>query len=247
MNRKQNQGFTLIEIAIVLVIIGLLLGGVLKGQELITSARVRNLISQQDGVKAAFFGFQDRFRALPGDYTQATTNIVGATSNGNGNGQVETAAVCGAIVGCVTQEDILVWEHLSRAGFINGSYTFAAAAPFDTAILKNPYSSYVQVVYGGWYGAGTAETGAGASPARHHIKSGSQVPVEIMAEVDRKIDDGDAFKGGFQFSGGTQYGNTAPPAPAGTGAANASATCSGTDGLWLVKNGVTNCQGASLL
>src|ERR1043166_9992461 len=60
--RKQN-GFTLIEIAIVLVIIGLLLGGVLKGQELITSARVRNLISQQDGIKAAFFGFQDRFRA----------------------------------------------------------------------------------------------------------------------------------------------------------------------------------------
>ncbi|HYJ20307.1 MAG TPA: prepilin-type N-terminal cleavage/methylation domain-containing protein, partial [Burkholderiales bacterium] len=52
MNRKQ-QGFTLIEIAIVLVIIGLLLGGILKGQELITSARVRNLISQQDGVKAA--------------------------------------------------------------------------------------------------------------------------------------------------------------------------------------------------
>ncbi|HVS27365.1 MAG TPA: prepilin-type N-terminal cleavage/methylation domain-containing protein, partial [Burkholderiales bacterium] len=49
--RKQS-GFTLIEIAIVLVIIGLLLGGVLKGQELITSARVRNLISQQDGIKA---------------------------------------------------------------------------------------------------------------------------------------------------------------------------------------------------
>ena len=68
--RKQS-GFTLIEIAIVLVIIGLLLGGVLKGQELITSARVRNLISQQDGVKAAYFGFLDRFRALPGDYSQA--------------------------------------------------------------------------------------------------------------------------------------------------------------------------------
>src|SRR5882724_8938540 len=88
MNRNKNQGFTLIEIAIVLVIIGLLLGGVLKGQELITSARVRNLISQQDGVKAAFFGFQDRFRALPGDYAQATVNIVGVTQNGNGNGQI---------------------------------------------------------------------------------------------------------------------------------------------------------------
>jgi len=64
---KKQHGFTLIEIAIVLVIIGLLLGGVLKGQELITSARVRNIISQQDGVKAAFFGFVQRQRA---DYGQ---------------------------------------------------------------------------------------------------------------------------------------------------------------------------------
>src|SRR6186997_1527886 len=87
MNRQ--NGFTLIEIAIVLVIIGLLLGGVLKGQELITSARVRNLISQQDGIKAAYFGFQDRYRALPGDYSGANAfanipNMVGATFGGNG-------------------------------------------------------------------------------------------------------------------------------------------------------------------
>src|SRR3972149_4786806 len=94
--RKQT-GFTLIEIAIVLVIIGLLLGGVLKGQELITSARVRNLISQQDGVKAAYFGFLDRFRALPGDYNQATTNITGATVNGNNNGQIQSTGGGGAI------------------------------------------------------------------------------------------------------------------------------------------------------
>jgi prepilin-type N-terminal cleavage/methylation domain-containing protein len=72
---NHRNGFTLIEVAIVLVIIGLLLGGILKGQELITGARVRNLISQQDGIKAAFFGFQDRYRALPGDYSAADTNI----------------------------------------------------------------------------------------------------------------------------------------------------------------------------
>jgi prepilin-type N-terminal cleavage/methylation domain-containing protein len=78
--RHKQAGFTLIEIAIVLVIIGLLLGGVLKGEELITSARVRNLISQQDGVKAAFYGFQDRFRALPGDYPGAVANIAGIST-----------------------------------------------------------------------------------------------------------------------------------------------------------------------
>src|SRR5438034_8642401 len=87
---KRQQGFTLIEIAIVLVIIGLLLGGVLKGQELITSARVRNLISMQDGIKAAYFGFLDRYRALPGDYAQATANI-------NGVSATSTCGVTGAI------------------------------------------------------------------------------------------------------------------------------------------------------
>ena len=90
--RMHQRGFTLIEIAIVLVIIGLLLGGVLKGQELITSARVRNLISAQDGVKAAFFGFQDRFRAYPGDYSQATQNIANMTTTcGGGNGDGASA------------------------------------------------------------------------------------------------------------------------------------------------------------
>ena len=119
--RKQT-GFTLIEIAIVLVIIGLLLGGVLKGQELITSARVRNLISQQDGVKAAYFGFLDRFRALPGDYPLASTNIActPACTNGNGNGQIQSVLGGGTI-----DEHVAVWEHLSKAGFVNGSYTYA--------------------------------------------------------------------------------------------------------------------------
>ena len=236
MNRKQ-QGFTLIEIAIVLVIIGLLLGGILKGQELITSARVRNLISQQDGVKAAFFGFQDRFRAFPGDYTAASTNIVGVATvacgggNGNGNGRVET----------ISQENVLAWEHLSKAGFITGTYTCAATEGPTTSPV-NPYGVYMQLVFDGIYGAGTA--GAPA-PLRHNIKSGSQVPVDIIVEMDRKIDDGAPNTGGFQFSRYQGNGAAAPTDGAAAQPACTSATTAA--GIWNATNGSTNCGGASLL
>lgn len=233
MHRRQ-QGFTLIEIAIVLVIIGLLLGGILKGQELITSARVRNLISQQDGIKAAFFGFQDRFRAFPGDYTAATTNIanVAATAacnsgNGNGNGQVETAG----------NEMVLAWEHLSKAGFITGTYTCAAAPETNATTPVNPYNVYVRIIYDGAYGI------AGGGQARHNIKTGAQVPVEIIAEIDRKIDDGAPYTGGFQFSA---YQGNAAAAPTENGAT----TCTSgntTAATWNATNGNTNCGGASLL
>jgi prepilin-type N-terminal cleavage/methylation domain-containing protein len=227
--RKQT-GFTLIEIAIVLVIIGLLLGGVLKGQELITSARVRNLISQQDGIKAAYFGFLDRFRALPGDYSQASTNIanVAAGANGNGNGQIVSAAG-----GSTIDEHIAAWDHLSKAGFINGSFTYAATPETPASAPTNPYVRYIRVVY-------DTDYGTGPPPIRHNIKTGNQIPSDIMAEIDRKVDDGNPVGGNFQFSaydGGP--GGTAP-----TG--GAAGTCY-TGTTWSAATVVTNCGGASLL
>src|SRR5215510_7018073 len=65
-NHRQ-AGFTLVEIAIVLVIIGLLLGGILKGQEMITQARIKNIVNDFNGITAAYFSYQDRYRAIPGD------------------------------------------------------------------------------------------------------------------------------------------------------------------------------------
>ena len=230
MMRKQ-AGFTLIEIAIVLVIIGLLLGGVLKGQELITSARVRNLISQQDGVKAAYFGFLDRYRSLPGDYALATTTIANTTANGNANGQIELASA-GCAAPCQPTEFITFWEHLSRAGFVNGSYTWSATVT-TASVPTNPYARYVQVVNDAVYGAGTGT-------ARHNIKTGNQVPSDILAEIDRKVDDGNPIGGVFQFStydGGP--GGTAPVAPPAAGSCY-------TGTAWSAPQ-VTNCGGASLL
>ncbi|HXC19945.1 MAG TPA: prepilin-type N-terminal cleavage/methylation domain-containing protein, partial [Steroidobacteraceae bacterium] len=71
--RKQQSGYTLVEIAIVLVIIGLLLGGVLKGQELIYNQKVKSTYDNYRQFTAAMYGYQDRYKALPGDDPQATT------------------------------------------------------------------------------------------------------------------------------------------------------------------------------
>src|SRR5215203_4431848 len=116
---RKQRGFTLIEIAIVLVIIGLLLGGVLKGQELINAARVRNIASQMDGVKIAYLGFQDRFRALPGDYPTALAN---ANIPGMPGGCGAAGGTCGNGV-INLDENLLVWAQLSKANFITGSYS----------------------------------------------------------------------------------------------------------------------------
>ena len=71
--KARQSGFTLVEIAIVLVIIGLLLGGILKGQEMITHAKIKNVIADFSGVSAAYHGYQDRYRAIPGDDPNAAT------------------------------------------------------------------------------------------------------------------------------------------------------------------------------
>ena len=93
LNRSGQKGFTLIEMSIVLVIIGLIIGGILKGQEIIESARQKNLISQFDALRASANTFIDRFGSQPGDYLLATTRVSGAAGvvNGGGNGTVGTA------------------------------------------------------------------------------------------------------------------------------------------------------------
>ena len=126
--KKQQSGFTLIEIAIVLVIIGLLLGGVLKGQELINSAKVKNLANDFRTVPLYIYGYQDKFKSLPGDdsnvqghlgatATQATTP---ASKQGNGviDGNWDSTTL--------TDESVLFWQHVRIAGFASGSTVVVA-------------------------------------------------------------------------------------------------------------------------
>ncbi|HPV33193.1 MAG TPA: prepilin-type N-terminal cleavage/methylation domain-containing protein, partial [Methylotenera sp.] len=88
--KKQQTGFTLIELAIVLVIIGLLLGGVLKGQELINSAKVKNMASDLKNIQIYVYSYQDKFKAIPGDDKSAITHV-GAAVNGDGDGEIDGA------------------------------------------------------------------------------------------------------------------------------------------------------------
>jgi len=226
---RKHAGFTLIEVAVVIVIVGLLMGWVMKGQELITSARVRHLVTQQDGIRAAYLGFLDRYRALPGDYSQAATNIAGITGcggNGDGNGRIEDAAAIPP-----RTEYILAWEHLSKSGFINGSYTCDATESVATTPI-NPFGVFLNLAWDAKY----APLGPPALSPRHNLKTGSRIPSDILAEIDRKIDDENATAGAFRFS--DHDGGAGAPDPA---------RCFLPTGQWNSASAEANCGATTLL
>src|ERR1035438_736619 len=119
---NRQSGFTLVEIAIVLVIIGLLLGGVLKGQELINSAKVKNFATDFRNIPLFIYGYQDKYRSLPGDDAAVATTHLGLNVNGVpvvtatagptlGNGVIDGAWNSTA----PTDESVLFWQQIGRA------------------------------------------------------------------------------------------------------------------------------------
>jgi prepilin-type N-terminal cleavage/methylation domain-containing protein len=192
MNINKQKGFTLVEIAIVLVIIGLLLGGILKGQELINSARVRNMADQSSGIQAAYYGFIDRYRLIPGDMTPANAcTVVGAAITncattpdvgGDQNGRIDSFPEAGA-----------VWAHLSVAGFINGTFTGVTdvAATYAAGVNQLPVvlpgNAYNQPIFLGH--TNDYDDGPAAPTVKLAYAFGAGASPGILRELDVKLDD----------------------------------------------------------
>ncbi|MBI5681845.1 MAG: type II secretion system protein [Deltaproteobacteria bacterium] len=130
-----KKGFTLIELSIVLVIIGLLIGAVIKGGSLIADAKMKRLKNDVDGWIAAVHSYSGKYNAIPGDDPQASTRFAGA-ANGNGDGLIT--------------ETTTAWDHLRGAGIIAGQR--GVGQSFYPKTSYGGYAYYVYRIRTGWSG-----------------------------------------------------------------------------------------------
>jgi len=235
--KTRQSGFTLVEIAIVLVIIGLLLGGIIQGQQLINSARVKNLAETNSGVQAAYFGFIDRYRQIPGDMNvDVANNAIGLNINGGGNANGRLDNEAGANV---YDESNAAWEHLSLAGFIQGSYAGTPATAPTFANNLAPVNAFNNPMT---LGITNQYLDANNAPSnRLHLVVGRGIPVGIMREMDVKVDDGVPDTGVLRA---TLADTTIFAGPDNWGGSDTTTACvvPGTPAIWNVAGNSTDCN-----
>jgi prepilin-type N-terminal cleavage/methylation domain-containing protein len=188
--KSQQSGFTLVEIAIVLVIIGLLLGGILKGQELINSAKVKSLANDFRAVPTYIYAYQDKFRALPGDDAVAAQHIstcVAPCQAGNGNGVIAGNWDSNT----ATDESWQFWAHVRMANLASGPTTWAAAAATDPYVPRNAVAGRIGVnsIAGAPYITGMTGT--------YQICS-SGIQGKFAKQLDTQMDDGSEITGSMR-------------------------------------------------
>lgn len=229
MNYSQcmNRGFSLVELSIVLVILGLLTGGILAGQSLIRAAEIRSTIAGFRQYTAAVYSFRDKYFSFPGDMTNATKfwgvrvagtdlachqtiSVMTGTCNGDGNGQI--IAISGDSTG---GENFLTWQHMAYAGLVEGSYTGAsdnASSLVRTPGVNSPRSRISNGRYAiGWVGPQNGDLNYfDGSYSRNMLSVGGAnaafLRPEEMWNIDTKMDDGKPGLGrAFGFKSTSSY------------------------------------------
>ena len=190
--RRNERGFTLVELSIVLVIIGLLIGAVLKGQELIESARVKSLVTQMDSYKTATGIFRDRFRQLPGDFDDGVARL-GASADGDADGLIDGTGD--------DDESILYFEDLILANLITGD----ATDPIPQSKMGGEVQADNDTVTGGSAATNFFRVGNVAANGTSTVDlfTGAEA-----GEIDDLFDDGNGVDGDIQSEGGTDCINS---------------------------------------
>jgi prepilin-type N-terminal cleavage/methylation domain-containing protein len=190
-NKARQAGFTLVEIAIVLVIIGLLLGGVLKGQSMIENAKVKALQSEFQSVPTMMLAYQDKFKAVPGDDGIAATHQTGATNPAaggtTGNGLIDTGTWVGLPIAATNaNESALFWNHVRVSGLASG----------------NPAIGEALNAVGGKLGVTALGVSGTANHPNHvvatagtHVVCSSGINGKLAKLLDYAMDDGSATTG----------------------------------------------------
>ncbi len=178
----RQSGFTLIEVALTLVIIALLIGGILKGWQMVQSSRVRSVATTSTSIQSAYFAFYDRYGHVAGDWNAVDAgNAIGGTVNGGGDdsGHLDTPP------GDPWTEPNAFWEQLAKAGFIHGMFQGTPATeptPNNDLAPLNVFQRPIII--------GRTPDYEGAAAPRRHIVVGRGAPVGLLRELDIKLDDG---------------------------------------------------------
>ncbi|MDX1668031.1 MAG: prepilin-type N-terminal cleavage/methylation domain-containing protein [Limnobacter sp.] len=210
MTPKYTKGFSLIELAIALAVLAILAGGTLKGREILLDAKIQSTVVEITSLETALTAFESRYAALPGDFSAASA--AGLGTGGNANLKIDSST-----------EESNVWRHLTRSGFMSGSFdgvvfengpcppTTCRTSPLGGTLL---ISSRIQL----------------ATPGQEQIlvSMGQAQPARVLAQLDRRLDDGKPFSGSFQLL------------------QNSNELCAFDNNLWN-ENDNPNCEAAYVL